>query len=430
MFTFGTKHSDEEGLGSGPGEQITDGEVWDVLDHGPIPLPIWEKDRIPKLKQIGRKNIINKSSFSIPKGWVNGPKWDHDFSDSERYVGMKVSGNFQNAEGKPLNGTGYILKGEKIGAKKTINGSFLMKGPIPSGIMAGESKENSQYDFRFVPGIAGGIFEEPDISAITKLGVVQYGSLKGTVKNGDGEPIEGEPITTRGVSTLSDEDGEYVIQFPGGEETQVLGLQNSCVKTADIQPGRVTELDWQYPSLEVRVIDLSGNPVENSPVTINEKSHTTDSDGKVRLTKPKLGEYALTVMDEFTKIVSISEEGEEYIYTFTDGSYWDEDDGGNEEGDNHDQVDLAGVKIRVVDSESGEPINDIRAIETKAGVRSVSNEDGVIKILTKNVDEETTVKIGYDSHRYSHTAVSGEWPDDRMEEITVELDQKSPTTRY
>jgi len=394
---------------SDPGSEAKSG------DGGPV-LSVWTADRQTKLRDLVGAPYTNESSFTVPAGFVDTGGWPVSFENQERKLGVNVEGNMLNADGKPLSGEAIVEASGQVFESSTVSGTFLVSSQPPVGTYLGPDTAGDEFDFRFRPSINGISYFEGNIPFQFNSGTIQYGEIFGTISDYDGEPVPNIAVGGQGAADVTDEQGAYVLVAPGGSTVDLRTLYDTYTFSVTLGAGERKTQDVTFPKLTIRVLDADFQPVENAPVKIDGTTHYTGADGNVELPRAQVRDYAVTVMDRFeADDVSVGSAGEEWVYTVGPGSSF---------GD-YSNLEVGGVKLQAVDADTGRAITDLRAVERNTGVVSLSNGEGVCKLLSEKVGDEIDVQIGTGDKRYRTQAVIGTMPDGSMLEVEVAVEPKT-----
>jgi len=406
-FTSNNYDAQEESMGQ-PDSGATDGS-------GGGNIPVWEADRQTQLRQLqGGGSVQNQSSFEIPNGVVDrtGTPYDNTFENEEVLSGTHAKGQALAADGKPLTGTARILEdgSNLIRGEKTVSGQFVLASYPPVGVTEGSDTEGESLNFRFSPSINGVAFTASNIGTTYDAGTFQYGEILGTVTDFNGDAVPNVSVAGQGAATITDENGDYGLVAPGGSTVSLTTLGGTYSFDVALDPGATKTENVQFPQLTIRVLDTEYEPAENVPVEIDGTTRYTGENGKVEIPTALVKSYEVTVLDYFqADSLTVGSAGEEWLFTVGPGASL---------GDYQD-LSLGGVKIQAVDADTGRAVTDLRAIEQNTGVVSLSNGEGVCKLLSEKVGDQIDVQIGTGDKRYRTEGVKGTLPDSEMLEVEV-----------
>ena len=395
----------------------------DVESGGGGPaLSAWFEPRETQLQQlVAPAEFENLSQFSLPAGIALAGDWGQPLAAAEKLAGISAEGIAIGPDGTPISGEATIVSGDSIiGQKVVANGSFVINGDAPAGIQSGSDEDRKELVAIFEPGVNAISLKESISEYHVNLGRLEFGSVAGEVLDANGDPVPNESVRGAGAGDVTDKNGEWKLTAPLGERFTLESLEGTASfdVTATTSTASVT---FEYPAAVVEVLDADFSPVEGAPVRFGGIDFYTDESGKIRLPQVPLAEYDLVVQEYFEATVSIDAPGEEFVFTLApEGSTVDWDPPA--EG-------IGGVKIEVIDAETGRQIRDVAA-RNEQGVVSTSNDEGIIKLLASEVGETMAVQIGTGDRRYETRGVELDIPQDTMAEATLELERQEPVINF
>lgn len=275
-------------------------------DGGDGVQDVWTQDRTTQLQRLAGGSFTNLSSFDLPKGVTVG-RWSTAQSDAEKRQGVYVEGTFTDVDSTPLSGTAEIDEGGEVLGSVSGSGSIIASSPPPSGVTSGTTEQAQSINFTFTPTKSGIDFVDENISTVTSLGVIQYGSLEGAITDVDGNPVKGIGVSGSGASATSDGNGEYSLLGPDSINVNISVIGTTTA--VNFVGGSVVTEDFQLSRLNVTVVAPDGTPVPGAPVTIQGKSFKTDEDGVVTLDRAFLRQYDISVGSAVNDSITISSQG-------------------------------------------------------------------------------------------------------------------------
>ncbi|AFD02306.1 VP17 [Haloarcula hispanica icosahedral virus 2] len=380
-------------------------------------LSIWTEDRFTQLTGLVGGTFTNESSYNIPAGLVDTNDYQYGMGDgAEASLGVSATATAVSPSGSPLTGTATISAGGVTFAQSTVNGAFILSAAPPAGVYTGQNLENDEYNFTFSPSINGVAVSEENMPYTYDAGTIQYGAVSGQILDYKGDPVPNVAVGGKGAADISDKDGRYKLTLPGGLSTTLKTLYGSYSFDVSASGGVEATENITFPQLTIKVIDADLEPVANAPVTIDGKTRYTEENGKVEVPTAEVKDYSVRVMEAFeSDAVTVGSAGEEWVYTVGPGATF---------GDASD-LSLGGVKIQAVDADTGRPVYETKAVDRVSGVTSLSNTEGVCKLLSENVGEAVDVAIGTGDKRYEKQNIKGTLPDGSMLEVEVPLRPKT-----
>ena len=372
-------------------------------------MSIWGKDRLTKLKNLATGSFVNNSAYSVPAGFADSATYSMDvpFDQNEEVHGVSATGFASDGDGLPLSGTVTIEAAGVVFAEESAAGQFIINAEPPVGIVLGTDVENDEYDFRFSPANDGLDFYEQGIGLQPSEFEIAYGNIQGTVTNYAGEPVSNVAVSGAGTATQTDENGFYRLVAPGGTDVGLAAL--SRVKQVQPAAGSSLTVDWQYARLRISVVTPDLDPVVGANVQVGQDTYQTNGDGQVVVDPAEITKYEILISDTVYREADIQQEGDLYELR-----------AGNEQ-------DKAGVKIRLVDSKTGDPVRDLPAVFTEQGVRARSDSDGVLSLFTDD-PEMLSLTLAPDDRRYVTTEYELDLTDGNTVEGRVEIDPKKQVT--
>ena len=326
-----------------------------------------------------------------------GTNRDRDKLDT----GEPVSGTFLAADGSPLSGTVTLFRGGEPTSQGEINGSITLSGQVPLGVESGSSFESSPaLSLVFEPDIVAVSFTESNYSR-NPIGEVQYGSAKGKITDYKGDPVANDPVKGSGLTAITDQDGNYSLQAPGG--TDVTLNAAGATQSVTLQGATTTTANFQYSRLRVRVINPENSPVRGAKVNINGKAYETDSEGFVEITLAVVGRYEIQV-GSVERAVNITSSGQDKVETI-----------GNS---------LSGVRVTASDSVTGSLILGTTVEVEGEGIRGNTGSDGEATSISSDEGEKGVV-VGAGDKRYVTRVGSVELSRGEVVEIDIQLSEKS-----
>lgn len=351
-------------------------------DGGDV-LEIWSSTRTNKLRNLaGGGTFTNNSSFIIPAGLVDSSAnpYDVSFEDGEAFHGVSAVGTPLDRDGTPLSGTASLEQDGETAVSASVSSLFVLSAaPPPSAIRGDNSTGTPTYTFRFTPSKPGIDYTKDGITTKADLGTFQYGSVAGTVTDYAGEPIEGDAVFGDGAGDKTDKNGRYEIAAPGGTQITLYAVGTSTQETPN--PGEETTVNFQYARLVVDVVTPALDPVEGTKVQIGKETHTTDENGRVVLDPAPVTTYQVLVSDYIFFEADIQQQGELFERRI---------------GDDDDK---AGVKLRLVDSRTGDVVRSLPGEFEDKGLRSKSGRDGQLALFTDEAGD-VALTLGGSDNRY------------------------------
>lgn len=383
-------------------------------------LPVWLGTDEEKRQTLMAGDFVNFAEFQLPSGF----SVSHDglnagtLTETTKALGVSFSGAFLDPDTRPLTGTARLTDGDYILAEASVSGSFVMTGPPPgTAILGNDASDVGGLAFTFSPSVAGVSYVETEFDLQADAGNVQYGRVRGTVVDFNGDPVPADPVAGPGYGTTTDETGSFELIAPGGESVTFRALNRSLTEVVAVQSGVTENVEFQYPKITVEVVDMDYEPIKEAPVRVGDDLYETDEDGKLELPAVPLGTYEVTVLEKYSGEFTISEQATEYVYQMgPDASprEWD----GVEDG-------LGGVRAKLIDAVTGRPIQDVRLVDESSDAAMSSASDGEAKILTPKVGGEINALVARGSPRYKTTRVEGDLPESTMLERTIELEPRT-----
>lgn len=398
-------------------------------------MDIWLAERSVQMDTFFQVTITNNSSYKLPKG-IAGTSFGYD---KELKNGIFVKGTVLDAQGAPLSGTARIESDGSVLKEKKTTGSFLMSGPYRAGVVNGDSTTGNGYSFRYVPSIPAVDVFIPRINKGFELGPAQYGEVSGTVMDYNGEPVPNETVSAQSDSSITDGDGKYNFLAPGGVSVSLTALDGSYTKEFTPQPGQELVQNFRYSQLKVEILDSNYKPIPDSKITVNGNSYTTDENGSVTLPKIPTRSQEVVVDGYWSGEFNVDEMGEEIVASMSPDSV----EFRNPDGETPNQLPIGSIDLEVEDSLSLDGVSDVNVrVERKEGIgpngkivaESSTNSNGVVKALVEGFggfeDGSHTIHIGENDDRYVKENYFAVILDGRVEDASIELDQKTQTVDF
>ena len=390
----------------------------------PDPAQVWDESRAmsalsadaeTKRSLLLTKEFINESSFEMPDGFGTHGQVGTVTSSP---LGVWWSGTFLDTDGLPLSGTATLTDGKYISAEETVTGSATVTAGPPPNALFGESADGIlRLTFVFDPAIAGVAYVEDDYNLALDAGSIQYGDLIGQINDYNGDAVPGDAVSGPEFGTTTDEDGQFQIIAPGGEQTPFTVFDQTFSDEVSITAGDTETATFTYPELTIKVVDPDYQPIENAPVKINDQLAETDAQGRVEIFAAPLGTYEIEVMDRFEATIDIDQADTRYFYQLgPDASEvtWD----GVEDG-------VGGIAFKFIDQVTGRPIRALRAVDRSSRASARSDENGDCTLLTPQTGGEVDILIGDGDNRYKTRQIETEMPETETVEATIELEPKT-----
>jgi hypothetical protein len=368
-------------------------------------MSVWTLSRKEKLSKLAGGSFDNQSSFSVPTGIVDSSSnpFNSGFPEGEMVSGTSASGLALNPDGSPISGTAILEVGGVVIEEKDVVGDFFLTSIPSPGVTLGTSKDVVQsYDFRFVPSFTALDYFVDDIPSEYDAGSIKYGAIEGIIRDYEGNPVEGAVVTGQGNAASSNSDGRYSFKAPGGTEVTLNAVGTSVTRTPSA--GSTLLEDFQFSRLEVEVVTPTLDPVKGMKVKIGSETHRTDENGRVVLEQAPVSEYEILISDYLLINTEIQDQG--VLLQERVGS-----------------DDKAGVKVELVDSETGEIIKNLPATFTNKGLRAISNKDGKLSIFTDDAGE-VKLSIGQSDRRYKENEYGLDLDIGDTVKDSIEMDRK------
>jgi len=374
-------------------------------------MDVWTADRKTKIARLGGRTFINNTAFSVPKG-INGTrKYNQSVAESESPHGVSTEGVSLAPNGQPLSGTVKLTtEDETLLGTTSAEGSFVASGKPFEGVESGS-------DIMGIPEVNASFQPKADgiKSTITDILYPEgdtlqasYGYLKGVVTDQTGSPVSGISVRAEGASTLTNETGNYALLAPGGISLTLTSLDGSLEKTATAQSQSTATLDWQYPGVDVTVFGPNQTPIEEAPVKVGDEIYKTNSVGNVSIPQLPLGEFQITIMEQFTANLEATTEGELVKYTYEGGSR---------------------LTLNVYDASTGRPVENVPAVDYTNNAASFSNKKGKLSLLSP-AGNEFKVQVGVRDRRFIAQTIEKDIPQGESESVEVLLKPKPQVTKY
>jgi hypothetical protein len=363
-------------------------------------MPVWKASRSTKINNLATAAFTNNSSFAVPKAFVATGGWDAGGISNEKNSGVWALGQALATDSKPLSGTASIEAGGSRVESASIEGSFAISAPAPTGVKQGADSSIREYDFKFEPSGVGLALVQSKIGAGYDAGVFQYGRVTGTVTDYNGNPVGDALVSGAGAAAKTAADGSYTLEAPGGTTftLEAVGTSKDYTPSA----GQEIAADWQFARLQVQVVTPDLDPVIGVPVTINDTDYVTDADGKVTIDTASIQSYDISLDDGVASdSLTVSSQGSENTTQFGD-SY-------------------AAARVVVTDSVSRREVASI-PVQFSEGVSAESDSTGTAAVVTPDASE-TTVTIDPAGERYNTTEVEVSLTKGSTVEKTVRLEQ-------
>lgn len=400
----------------------THNSVSDVPESGSggTTLEIWKKSRVQKLSNLAGGTFINNSSFPLPPGAI-GNGFDNTWSNDEHKLGINADGQFLDERGKPLAGEAKIIVSGQEYFSETASGYFRISGNPPIGVLLGQSTRGEQYGFRFSPSSSGINYTKDNIGTKLSIGTITYGAINGTVTDFNGNPVQGVAVKASGASAITGPSGSYQLKGPGGSTVNLKSLYGSHTESANLQKGKTNIVDFQFPRLQVTVLNAGLEAVENAKVEINGKTYNTGPSGNVTIDEAKLQSYDIVVMEKYNNNgYNVDEQGQEYIVSFKPGVSFG----------TYGAVAGAGVKVEVIDGENGKPVKDCEVIIDGQGVAGLTDRDGVVDLIGTSAGEDVDIIASPTGNRYSPSKKTVSIPNSGDANISIELERNRSSPTY
>jgi len=404
-------------------EYDADADVDNDVDDGSggSTSALWGKDDASYYGSV----TANFSKFSIP-AHIGTTFAETDRRDTG---GLRVSGRFQGPDGDLLPGVVQVISAGEVLHERTTNGDVRAVLPPPTTVLLGESlTESPERKVVYDPTIAGVPYTDDFDGFVYDFGDVSYGLAIGEIVDHNDEPVPGIGVQAPGMGTNTGNDGMFELYEPEGEQVPIVTLQGTLEASLGFtpDPDRDNPQTFAFPALSIEVVDASYAPIEGAPVAVNGETYYTDESGTVSVAPVPLGEYHLEVMGEYEATVKLDEQGTDYFFQFGPNTTvvdWEPDPA---EG-------LGGIEMTAIDDSSGVQIRGIAATIPEQGIVSESNEQGVVKLLAAEIDDDepVTVQIGSGDMRYDPTSIEiEEMPDGEMVDVDVRLSRKDQVVNF
>jgi len=374
-------------------------------------LSLFSLTRRNRLKKWDPGAINNKSSFAEPKGIVDGASnsFSNGVQNDNGELAAGVGAELQAADfdGSPIKGQASVDLGDEGLGGARASGTIIAAASPPGGVASGSNSglSTTSMTIEFTPSEIDGVpFEQTATYPRAGTFSTDYGLVFGRISDADGIPIEGSIVSSKGVSSASDDEGIYELYAPTGNSITINALDNT--KSQQITPSdRLTQQDWQFGGIEVKITGPNGVPVVNSPVKIDGTTYRTDETGIAREPLLGLGDHTVTIGDNDTQTVSVDFEGE--ISRVNDSAG-------------------ARVEVTCVDADSGEPIVDLPCRHTGINRLGYTSSNGRAGMIAPGGEQE--IKIGNGDPRYETTMITENVTNGNTKERTVQLTPAVPTT--
>lgn len=361
----------------------------------------------------------NDSSFSIPKAILSSGFGGGKTSEVD--MGINASAKPLTADGKPMSGRASIEIGDTKIKSETVTGGFTISSGPPAGTILGQSVSSKTQSLVFTPTIAALSIVKDNLGGSANFGTIKYGAIDGTVTEYDGTPVPNVAVTGEGHGTVTDENGYYKMQAPGGTTVDLNALAGTYSFTLTPSAGATLTEDISFPRLVVEVLDGNFEPIQNAPVQIDDGTEYTGENGQVSIGRATLKDYYINVMDRFEiQNYTVQDAGEEYTVQLAPGQPF----GPNPE------VEAGSLTLKVIDGENGKSIENLEATVVGEGSLSLSGEQGEIKLLSKEVGQQATVLIGTEDNRYESDVVVLQVPQSGDVRGTVEMERSRTSSTY
>lgn len=200
-----------------------------------------------------------------------------------------------------------VIGGRTYSAKTDMNGNFMIID-VPKGSGYTLTAEKSGYQGG---SAVSGAIEYGEIVRVDLR--VTGGAIEGTVKDQDGNPVEGAEVSINigevKFTTTTDSEGNYVLNdLPEGRDYTMTaskdGYESASLSDADVTIGQTTSgmdmvITMNSGSISGQVTDDDGNPVQGAAVSVVDGSRTrtavTDAEGKYTIVNVTAGSgYTVT----------------------------------------------------------------------------------------------------------------------------------------
>jgi len=297
------------------------------------------------------------------------------------------------------------MSGITIGGSND-SGNIIIAGKPPEGVSSGSDipLSTTQIDIAFTPSKLDGIpFETTATYPTDTTKRAGYGKIFGRITDANGVPIKSAIVASNGISAASNDSGLYSIWSPTGSPVEVSALENT--ETTSVTPtDRLTEVNWQFAGIVVKVRGPNGVPVPNAPVSIGGKNYRTNDQGTVTEALLGLADYHVTILDGESQTVSLDFEGQKNTVTESTG---------------------ARIDITCYDANTGQAIHDLPVKDNTTGRRVFTTDGGKASLLTTGGQQE--IIVGKNDPRYVVKAFETEISDGNIDEISLEVEPNIPT---
>lgn len=355
-------------------------------------MSLWGLQREDILRRVTQHTYSNESSYLLPGGVVDATsnKFSTSFETGERIMGDGVEVTAQGPENGPMTGVLSFLEGadDTVVAQTELTGSALLAPPPTTAIIEGSNADSSSpsRDLLFEPEGDPLPDRRNDIEAGASY-LFKYEALGGKVTDAQGYAVSAARVSSDLGTVETDSYGKFEFVAPDGMGLTIEALDRTVSKNVTI--GSDDNITFQYAGIEVKITDPNtGDPIEGAPVEIGRDQYWTDEYGEVREYELGIISYELLVMDYFTRTVDLTEQGQIVLEEFGDGSSSDEE--------------IGGAAIRVMDGESGRPVQNATAYIPDLGIRSETNSLGRVAVLTDESGDATELEVfvARDDKRY------------------------------
>ncbi|MFC6232579.1 beta strand repeat-containing protein [Paenibacillus allorhizosphaerae] len=203
-----------------------------------------------------------------------------------------ISGTVTDASGNPVSGATVFAANVPGSSTTDASGTYTLNVP------AGTYTYVQAYADGFAPYYQNNI--QVTAGNTTTLHF-SYGAISGTVKDANGNPVEGATVSNGAINRATNAGGAYTLNVPPGTYTVSVfktGYPSDSKTNIQVTAGQTTTVNFGNISsgaISGTVTDASGNPVSGATVAASGfGSATTDASGKYTLNAP-VGTYTVTV---------------------------------------------------------------------------------------------------------------------------------------
>lgn len=333
----------------------------------------WDSYETTKGSALTTDQITGESASTNLEGFDFNSPWrvTEDYAVISTYpeLAPEITVLVRNSDTEPVEDQKIIINGK-------VAGNTDDEGFVTQEVPAGNDYQilwNNKGASKTVEGL-----ETSKTITFTSL------KIKGRVLNADSDPVEGDRIVISDTFVLeTDENGRFesgeappvdldLRWVGGGKEVNVEG-----------RDGGVKYRKFEYAGIEVSVENpITSDPIQNSLVTIEGNSYTTDEEGEVENYNLKPGSYVVETMGYWREEVDEIDEGEIREVEFGD-----------------EQIQFT-VNLEVLGPVENEPVEDIEAFITGTGVRGLTDSNGELTIHSDYEGEPPTLVIARNDKRF------------------------------